>query len=196
MKWKVITMVRINSKADYNSLIDSMKKSLPEMNGTYECLGQSITTLATTQRIKEMFDISDEFEHEFVGAISQFESKEIGPYITEKYFMLIPSLKQAMLQLTDDCIETRRCVIQFPPEHCFQSMQFIVRDNTIHVVCFMRSCDAIKNLPYDIWICSKMSDIFAKYLRRTLNIHPYEYHKIIMMFGSLHVYKEDIKDVF
>lgn len=185
----------IRSKDEYNELVHSLKKSANEVNGTYEKIGVVERIIGTTQYVKDVFGISDEFEYEFLEAISKFESKEIGPYITEKYFMLIPSLKEAIMQMKEDCVETRRCVIQFPAEHCFQSMQFMVRENTVHVICHMRSCDAVKNLPHDVWICSKMADIFVKYLNDLLGIHPYEYHAITMMFGSLHVFKEDVKNV-
>jgi hypothetical protein len=181
-------------------LITSFKKSANEVRDTYEIVGGKCIFLSSTEDIKHLFsnicDITDEFEREFLQAITHFDDKKIGPYITEKYFHLLPSLKEALRHLKEDGIETRRCVIGFPPEHCFQTIQFLLRDNTVNVVCYMRSCDAIKNLPYDAWICSKLADIFSKYLTDLFGIRPYEQHKIRMMFGSLHVYKEDVKDVF
>lgn len=188
--------MNIRCKDDYLNLIDKMKKSANEVNGTYEVLGESCVMMETTQRIKEIFDISNEFETEFLDAITKMEEKNIGPYITQKYFMLIPALKKAIKHIKEDCLETRRCVIDFPPEHCFRSIQFLIRGNTIHVVCYMRSCNAIKNLPHDIWICSKMADIFSEYVTKLTGEHPYEFHSITMMFGSLHVFKDDLKDVF
>lgn len=176
-------------------VLNRIVKAGNEVSGTYEITATTESLFVSTPQVKEIFDISDEFEHDFIKAISTFDKTQIGPYITERYFMLIPELKEAMLQLKDDCIETRRCVIQFPKDHCFQTMQFMVRENTVHVVCYMRSCDAIKNFPHDVWICSKMADIFAKYLSDMTGIQVYAEHKITMMFGSLHVFKEDIKNV-
>lgn len=186
----------IRCKDDLHHLIKRMKKEANEVNGTYEFIGTSFKVIGGTEHVKDVFDISDKFEREFIESISTFKKREIGPYITEKYFMLIPCLKEALRQMKDDCLETRRCIINFPSEHCFQSIQFLLRENTIHVVCYMRSCDAIRNLPYDVWICSKMADIFSKHLSDTLGEHPYNYHAITMMFGSLHVYKKDLADVF
>lgn len=185
----------IKSELDYAHLITRLRNATNEANGAYESIGESVVFKGTSERLKEIFNIPDSFERSFIEAITKFKSEEIGPYITEKYFMLIPALKEAMKQLKVDCVETRRCVIQFPPEHCFQTMQFLVRENTVHVVCYMRSCNAIKNLPHDLWICSKMADIFAKYFRDTSGEHPYPYHSITMMFGSLHVFKGDNLDV-
>lgn len=185
----------IKSELDYTHLITTLKNTANEVNGTYESIGTSVVFKGSSERLKEIFKISDEFEHDFLYAITHFKERAIGPYITEKYFMLIPGLKAAMAQLKDDCVETRRCIMQFPPEHCFQSMQFLVRENTVHVICYMRSCDAIKNLPHDLWICSKMADIFKKYYEDTFGEHLYPYHSIMMMFGSLHVFKGETLDV-
>lgn len=183
----------INCNVDYHKLIENISKRGLEVNGTYELVGEKVEfAFANTESIMRMFDISEDFENEFLRSIYEFNKKAIGPYITEKYFMLIPSLKEAAVQLSEDCNETRRAVINFPKEHCFQSIQFLVRENTVNVVCYMRSCNAIKNLPYDAWLCYKLADIFAYEFSKTSGERPYEYHKVIMMFGSLHVFKEDI----
>lgn len=181
------------SKQHYNELIEEIKKSGDEVVNTLEVCGATCFTSSTTKEIKEMFGISDEFESEFMNAISTFEKKSIGPYITEKYFHILPGIKEAFKHMFHDCYKTRRFVVDFPEDHCFRSVQFLFRDNTINVVCFMRSCDAIKNLPYDMWLCSVMADIVSHYIERYTDRRPYDYHFIKMMFGSLHVYKEDIK---
>lgn len=186
--------MRILSNICYKKCIDYIVKYGNEVNGTYEIPAESVTFMGLTSDIKEIFGITDEFERAFIESIASFDKKEIGPYNTEKYFHLIPGVKEAARKLSDDCLETRRAVIQFPKDHCFQSMQFLFRDNTVNVVCYMRSCDAIRNLPHDIWICSKMADIFAKYLEDVFCEHPYKYHNISMMFGSLHVYRKDLKN--
>lgn len=190
-------MFTIHSKKDYKKLLDSLNKSGNEVNGTYELTAEKVSiSMCDTDTMKSVLGIDDAFEKEFTEAICTFKEKVIGPYITEKYFLLVPSLKEAVKQVVDDCNETRRAVITFPKEHCFQSIQFLLRENTINVVCFMRSCDAVKNLPYDAWLCSKLADMFGYYLHELTEESPYKYHKVTMMFGSLHMYKEDVKDVF
>ena len=183
----------IHCNSEYKQLLDKIIKSGNEVNGTYELVGEKVEVmLADTSHIKHIFEISDKFEKEFVEAICTMNDKVIGPYQTEKYLFLLPALKKAVKQLKDDCTETRRCTIVFPSEHCFQSIQFLIRENTVNVVCFMRSCDAVKNLPYDIWLCSKLADMFSYYVEGS----PYKCHKITMMFGSLHIYKKDLSHVF
>lgn len=185
----------IRCKDDYKYLLEKIKKEANEANNAYEFVGMSCRFAGATDVLKDMFDISDEFEREFLEAIATFNRKVIGPYNMEKYFLLIPELRKAMRQLIDDCDETRRAIIQFPPDHCFQSIQFLLRENTVHVVCYMRSCDAFNNLPHDMWLCSKMADIYASNIKELLGIHPYEFHSVTMMFGSLHILKKDIANV-
>ena len=185
----------LKSKKDYYELIDKVVKEGNAVNATFELVGKGLTTrLMSTAEVIELFDLDTNILDTFIKAISNFEETKVGPYITEKYFLLIPDLKEAVSQLKHDCIESRRCVIVFPKEHCFQSIQFLVRENTINVVCFMRSCDMIKNLPYDLWLCSFLADMFAHYME-SAGIYTgktYERHKITMSFGSLHAYREDI----
>ena len=187
--------MKIFCKDDYRRLIKKIVKEGVEVNKTYEFVGETISLIKTTETLLETFDISPLFEKEFIEAISKFIKKSIGPYDTEKYFFLIPELKSKIKTLEDDCVETRRCVLRFPEGHCFESIQFMIRENTVNIVCYMRSCNAIKNLPHDIWICSKMADIFKAIVKKLLGIELYEYNKITMMFGSLHVFKEEYTDV-
>lgn len=185
------------SKKNYDGIIDKLKKEGYETNGTYEFVGKGLkTSLIKTEDIIEMFNLDTGILDEFVKSISMFEEKRVGPYQTDKYFLLIPDLKEAVSQLKLDNPESRRCVITFPKEHCFQTIQFLVRENTINVVCFMRSCDVIKNLPYDLWLCSFLADLFGHYMSESMSTNPYTAHKITISFGSLHVYKEDLSNVF
>ena len=188
-------MYNIRCKSDYENLIRKLQQEALEVGGTYEVVGETVRIKSSTKDIKEMFDIDDDFERQFIEAISKFEDKNIGPYITSKYFNLIPGVKKAVKILFTDCYESRRCVITFPSEHCFQSIQFLIRENTVNVVCYMRSCNVIKNLPHDIWICSKLADIFAGCITRMTGEKLYKFYDIKMMFGSLHVFKEEIPDV-
>lgn len=184
--------MKILCKDDYKSLLSKIKREGNEVNDTYELIGeQVIISLASTSTICEILNIEREFQTQFTSALFNFDEVEIGPYITEKYLFMIPALKKAIKQLSIDCSESRRCVIQFPEEHCFQTIQFLLRENTVNVVCYMRSCDSVKNLPHDIWICSFLADLFARYAYETVGATPYKQHKIIMSFGSLHMFKED-----
>ena len=183
-------MIRCNN--DYKNLVKNICKIGNEVNGTYELVGEKVEVmLMDSKNVKEEMNIDDEFEHEFIDAICNFKDKTIGSYITSHYFNLVPAVVNAAMKIYEDNSNTRRAVISFPKEHCFQSIQFLVRENTINIVCFMRSCNAIKNLPYDIWICYKLADMFKHYIETMFDIHVYNKYKLTMMIGSLHVFKED-----
>lgn len=188
-------MKTILCKNDYKELVNNIIKSGNEANNTYEIIGECVSIpLASSNTVASIFDIPDDFINEFSKALQCIGHKEkIGPYIMDKYTFIIPAIKSSIKWFLDDCEETRRCIVKFPPEHCFQSVQFLLRENTVNVVCHMRSCDAIKNLPHDAWLCSYMADILAESLNKCYNISPYKNHRVTMMFGSLHVYKEDVK---
>lgn len=182
------------SKQSLDGLRTEILKSGVLVGETYELVGKHIGFFGTIDAVKREFEITDEFEKEFIGSICKFEPKNIGPYDTSKYFFLIPSLKEAVAQLKEDNYNTRRAVISFPKEHCFQSIQFLVRENTIKVVCFMRSCDVVKNFAHDVWLCYKLAEIFASYMEKTLEVSPYKCYSLDMMFGSLHMYLGDAVD--
>ena len=187
-------MMVLKSKKDYNDILDKLKREGNDINGTYEFVGKGIKTIPMlTSDIIDIFNLDRDMLDRFISAISNFEPTKVGPYLTEKYFLLVPDLKEAVMQTKIDNKNSRRCVISFPKEHCFQSIQFLLRDQTIHVVCYMRSCDAVKNLPYDLWLCSFLADMFSYYLEDGKRV--YGQHYITMFFGSLHVYKEDIMNV-
>lgn len=195
MNSEVIAMKTILCKSDYKELVNAIIKVGNEANNAYELIGECVSIpLASSDTVASIFDISDSFIKEFSEALHSIGHKEkIGPYIMDKYIFIIPAIKSAIKRFLDDCDETRRCIVKFPHEHCFQSVQFLLRENTVNVVCYMRSCDAIKNLPHDAWLCSYMADILAESLNKCYNITPYKNHRVTMMFGSLHVYKEDVK---
>lgn len=177
---------------NYQALLSKIIKSGNEVaDSYYELTNETASFMGTTKGLEKIFLIDESFGTKFVEAIATFKEDTIGPYILEKYFLLIPSLKEAMEQLVNDCKETRRCVIQFPKEHCFQTMQFIVREKTVHVMCYMRSCNAIANFGHDFWICSLMAEFFRGFYQDMFNEELNEYSKIDITFGSLHIYKKD-----
>ena len=177
-------------------VVTNIIKKAPAVKDTYELVGEMLEfPLVDTNSLIDMLELDRTVVNGFSWAIANFKDLKLGPFDTSKYFSIIPSIKKCIAQIKDDSNETRRCVIHFPEEHCFQSIQFLVRENTVNVVCFMRSCNAIKNLPYDIWLCSFLADIFGKHYEDVTGERPYQANKIKMMFGSLHVFREDAKDV-
>lgn len=184
----------ITSRLDYKDLVYKIMSQGANVGGTYEELGVKLDVkFRTTEEIAEMLDIDDDFVYDFLRAILANEEKQLGVYDTSKYLFIVPAVKKAIKQIVLDSEKTRRAVISFPEEHCFQTIQFIVRDKTVHVMCFMRSCDVVKNLRKDIWLCSWLADVFASHYKEVTGEELYDKHYINMMVGSLHVYQSDME---
>lgn len=189
-------MSKIFAALQYRELLNKIIKQGNQVGNTYEFLGEKIEFgFFTVHGIIEALGLDTDITDGFMESICTQNPKVVGPFDTSKYMFLVPEIKAAVCQLKDDCPETRRAVIQFPKEHCFQSIQLILRENTVNVVCTMRSCNAIKNLPYDIWLCYQVAETFKYYVKETLGISPYTHSVLTMMIGSLHVFVEDAKNV-
>jgi thymidylate synthase len=65
---------------------------------------------------------------------------------------------------------------------CTCSLQFVIRKEKFHLMANMRSNDAFKGLPHDIFAFSMMQEILA----RTLGVELGEYYHSV---GSLHLYE-------
>ena len=87
-----------------------------------------------------------------------------GPYDMTKYHDIFDKLDNAIELLSTDNINTRRAILQFDKEHCFQYIQFLIRNNKLTVICNMRSCNVNENYKSDIFICSILADRFKKYI--------------------------------
>ena len=70
---------------------------------------------------------------------------------------------------------------------CATALQFLVRDNKLHCVAFMRSSDAWLGLPYDIFNFTMIALTVARELDMALRIGMLHLH-----LGSSHMYLADI----
>lgn len=91
--------------------------------------------------------------------------------------------RQATIQIFDaeDIVEDRKDI------PCTCTLQFLIRDEKLHMITYMRSNDAIWGLPHDIFSFTMIQEIIA----RTLNIEIGNYRHFV---GSLHLY-ENKKDL-
>ncbi|WP_199756431.1 MULTISPECIES: thymidylate synthase [Corallococcus] len=90
--------------------------------------------------------------------------------------------------------DSRRAVIQlFSAEDlagdykdipCTCTLQFMLRRNRLHMLTSMRSNDAFRGLPHDVFAFTMMQEIFA----RTLKVELGTYKHVV---GSLHLYDKD-----
>lgn len=91
-----------------------------------------------------------------------------------------PDSRQAVIQLFDaeDLLKKRNDI------PCTCTLQFLLRGGKLHLYTNMRSNDAFKGLPHDVFCFTMLQEIFA----RTLGVHVGVYKHAV---GSLHLYDKD-----
>lgn len=88
--------------------------------------------------------------------------------------------RRAVIQLFDAEDISRRYV-EAP---CTTTLQFLVRDNRVHMVTTMRSNDAYIGLPHDVFCFTMLQEIVARSLGYELGIYRH-------FVGSMHIYEVD-----
>jgi thymidylate synthase len=101
---------------------------------------------------------------------------------------------QRVIKQLKDRPTSRQAVIQFfanadldncdPP--CTCTLQFFVRNRKLHLIAHMRSNDAFKGLPHDVFAFTWIQEMVARSLG--LDLGTYQH-----MVGSLHLYEEDFE---
>jgi thymidylate synthase len=93
-----------------------------------------------------------------------------------------PSSRRAVIQLFD-AVDIESPHKEVP---CTCSLQYAVRNGKLNAMTHMRSNDAYKGLPHDIFTFTMLQEVFA----RTLGVELGSYKHSV---GSLHLYDEDRK---
>jgi thymidylate synthase len=104
-----------------------------------------------------------------------------------------PSQWERLVRLLRTERHSRRAVLQlFTPEAgldpdtkdapCTCSVQFMIRDDRLHAIVYMRSNDSIWGLPYDVFLFTMLQELLAGELGAELG----SYHHLV---GSLHLYR-------
>ena len=91
--------------------------------------------------------------------------------------------RQAVIQIFDRT-DTRSDNQDVP---CTCTLQFLLRNNTLHMVTYMRSNDAYIGLPHDVFCFTMLQEILARRLSVELGSYTH-------MVGSLHLYEKDQSD--
>lgn len=110
--------------------------------------------------------------------------ESINGYIMSHYSNICPQLYKVKELYESNGAESRQLVISFPPEHCFQYIQFLFRNDEMLVIGNMRSCDFQKKFVMDTFITYRTGIQLAKILGvQNTNVC------VTMNIGSLHIYK-------
>lgn len=105
-----------------------------------------------------------------------------------------PTSKRAVIQLFDaedialDYAAARGEGFIYREVPCTVSLQFHLREGLLHLSVNMRSNDAYKGLPHDVFCFTMIQEMMA----RRLNVEPGEY---LHYAGSMHIYEPDLDKV-
>lgn len=91
-----------------------------------------------------------------------------------------PTTKQATIQLFDrhDLVSGHHDV------PCTCTLQFLCRDSVLHLITTMRSNDAIRGLPHDVFAFTMLQELVARSIDAEVGVYRH-------FVGSLHLYERD-----
>ena len=93
--------------------------------------------------------------------------------------------RQAVLSIYNPTVDSEKIGVDRIP--CSMYYQFLFRDNKLHIIYNMRSCDAFTHYHNDIYLAIKLLHYIAN--KTSLPVGNF-----YMNIGSLHAYKKDIPD--
>ena len=91
-----------------------------------------------------------------------------------------PTTKRAVVQIFD-AEDTADSHLEVP---CTTTFQFVIRDELLHMIVTMRSNDAFKGLPHDVFCFTMLQEIVARSLGREVGTYR-------QFTGSMHLYEGD-----
>lgn len=155
----------------------------------FSCLGELLWILAGSNRldfIQHYIPSYDKFSDDKKTIYGAYGPRLFGASPNDQVQRVVQLLKekrnsrQAVLQLFDrsDTLEPH---LDIP---CTCTLQFLVRDDRLHMLTSMRSNDAWLGLPHDVFTFTMLQELIA----RSLGIELGEYKHVV---GSLHIYDED-----
>lgn len=125
---------------------------------------------------KNLAEFQNELTGTFDGAYGPHVVMQL-PYVLQK-LQEDPDTRQAIISLWQP---RPRASKDIP---CTISLQFILRNDQLHMVATMRSNDAWLGMPYDIFNFTQIQN----YVAALLDVGMGEYHHVV---GSLHLYERD-----
>ncbi|NMZ58612.1 thymidylate synthase [Pseudomonas nitroreducens] len=168
--------------------------SRTEGKGTiFSCLGELLWYLSSSNKldfIQHYIKIYDRFSDDGKTVYGAYGPRLFGTGKNAQVANVINRLKnkstsrKAVLQLfsSEDILHSHEDV------PCTCTIQLLIRENKLSLYTSMRSNDAYKGLPHDIFAFTMLQEIIA----RELKVEIGEYNHYV---GSLHIYKDDIKEI-
>lgn len=168
--------------------------SRSESKGTlFSCLGEFLWYLAGSEEL--------DFIQYYIPHYDQYSDNGVtlngayGPRLLRKLDNGVSQLQTVIRKLRSKNT-TRGAVVQIfdmsdsskktKDLPCTCSLQFLIRHNRLHMITNMRSNDAYKGLPHDVFSFTMIQELVARAVDKDVGIYKH-------MVGSLHLYKEDRK---
>lgn len=160
---------------------------------TFSCLGEMLWYLAGSSELSFIeyylpeYRLSAEKNGKIWGAYGPrlFQMRHTVNQIDSVIALLNkkPATRQAVIQLFDaeDILEVRQDI------PCTCTLQFMMRDKKLNLIAHMRSNDAYKGLPHDVFAFTFLQEIIA----RTIGVEIGTYKH---MAASLHIYDSNLED--
>ena len=117
---------------------------------------------------------------------------KIGVYDVSKYINMIEQVRVIANSLDRNSLESRQLIVQFETIHCFQHIQFLIRNDNLTVIASMRSCNFETHFCNDAMLTYMCGRLLADILERR-QICTINNIDVIMQIGSLHIFKKEGK---
>ncbi len=165
----------------------------------FQCIGQFLWITQgnfNLEAIKYYQPISEKFSSDGVRVIGAYGPRLFG-------IEHLNQMDHVVNTLAEDPSKRRAVVSIYLPQFdqhglaneevpCTLNLQYLVRDQKMQAVTYMRSQDAFKVLPYDVFIFTMLQEYLQNLLKPE---HDLALGKYNHFSGSFHVYEEDIPKV-
>ena len=157
---------------------------------TIEMLGVSFKL--QYNNINEIMADDELIETQAFGLLQNYydsnEIYDVTLYDPDKYYEYFTEALKGIELSQDKRIDSRQMIVHFEQLHCFETLQFLIRQDNLYIFCNMRSCDFKNNFAEDVLLICLLSNMIREVLREQTEI---DLNTIYLGFNiaSLHIYK-------
>lgn len=188
---------KISYTFEIENPLDRLLYDKTESLNIFQCIGHFLWITQGNFNLKSI-----EYYVPWVEKLSSDGYKLIGAYGPRLFGIHHLNQMEHLLNVLDKDTSKRRAVasVYLPQfdQHglineevpCTLNLQYLVRDNKVQNITYMRSQDALKVLPYDVFIFTMIQEYIC---RRLQPGHSLELGKYNHFSGSFHVYHTDLE---
>jgi thymidylate synthase len=158
----------------------------------FSCLGELLWYLAQSDDI----DFIQYYAPKYSEYVTVVDDKVLGAYGPRLFAWDGINQVNNVIRLLRDRPTTRQATIQLFDRHdlvaghqdvpCTCMLQFLCRNNRLHLITSMRSNDAVRGLPHDVFVFTMLQELIARSISVEVGIYRH-------CVGSLHIYDVDLQ---